>query len=232
MAIKDDLALMDVMAGNNWERPLYYSVTVPSSNYIGLEDYFLLEGMAYRVSPVTIDPPAGGETGMVDTEEMYENMMNRFRWGNAGEPHVYLDENNRRLMDVFRRQFARLSKALVMEGDTVRALAAAERGISLVPPEKMPYDYFSIDLGEALALAGRKEDAEKIFTDIVDNALASLTFITSLPDEKTYGLDFTVSVSLQALLDTYRKASAFGMNELAARASGELTRFYGEVPLR
>jgi hypothetical protein len=232
MVIKDDLALMDIMAGNNWERPLYYAVTVPASNYIGLEDFFLLEGMAYRVSPVTIDQPAGGETGMVDTEEMYENMMNRFKWGNAGEPNVYLDENNRRLMDVFRRQFARLSKALVMEGDTVRALAAAEKGISLVPPEKMPYDYFSIDLGEALAMAGNKEDAEKMFTAIVDNALASLTFITSLPDDKTYGLDFTVSVSLQALLDTYRKASAFGMNELATRASVELSKYYGEVPLR
>ncbi|MCK7537475.1 MAG: hypothetical protein MZV63_44220 [Marinilabiliales bacterium] len=55
MAIKDDLAVMDIMAGNNWERPLYYAVTVPASNYIGLEDFFLLEGMAYRVSPVTID---------------------------------------------------------------------------------------------------------------------------------------------------------------------------------
>jgi Protein of unknown function (DUF2723) len=232
MAIKDDLAVMDVMAGNNWERPLYYAVTVPSSNYIGLEDFFLLEGMAYRVSPITIDKPAGGETGMVDTEQMYEKMMNRYRWGNAGEPGVYLDENNRRLMDVFRRQFARLSKALVMEGDTVRAIAAAEKGISLVPPEKMPYDYFSIDLAEAIAMTGKKEEAEKMFTSIVDNALASLTFITSLPDDKSYGLDFTISVSLQALLDTYRKASAFGMNELAARASAELTRFYGEIPLR
>ncbi|MCA1742189.1 MAG: hypothetical protein LC630_06960, partial [Bacteroidales bacterium] len=86
--------------------------------------------------------------------------------------------------------------------------------------------------GEALAMAGRKEDAEKMFTAIVDNALASLTFITSLPDDKTYGLDFTVSVSLQALLDIYRKASAFSMNELATRASVELSRYYGEVPLR
>jgi hypothetical protein len=232
MAIKDDLAVMDVMAGNNWERPLYYAVTVPSSNYIGLEDYFLLEGMAYRVSPIRIDAPAGGETGMVDTEEMYENMMNRFKWGNAGEAHVYLDENNRRLIDVFRRQFARLSKALVLEGDTVRAVAAAEKGINIVPPEKMPYDYFSCDLGEALAMAGRMEDSEKLLTAIVDNALASLSFIAALPDAKTYGLDFTASVSLQALVDVYRLADRFGMPELAEKSSQELNRYYGEVPMR
>ena len=229
MAIKDDLAVMDIMAGNNWVRPLYYATTVPGSTYIGLEDFFVLEGMAYRVSPISIDPPAPGETGMVDTREMYDNMMNSFRWGNAGDEGVYLDENNRRLFDVFRRQFARLSKALVLEGDTVRALAAAEKGLSIVPPEKMPYDYFSIELAEALAMAGERERAEEMFGTITDNALASLSFIAALPDDKGYGLDYTVSVSLQALLEVYRKAISLSMPALAERASQELNRYYGEV---
>ncbi len=229
MAIKDDLAVMDIMAGNNWERPLYYATTVPGSTYIGLEDYFVLEGMAYRVSPIRIDPPAPGETGMTDTREMYDKMMNRFRWGNAGEKGVYLDENNRRLFDVFRRQFARLSQALVLEGDTLRALEAAEKGLSIIPPEKMPYDYFSIELAGALAMAGERERAEDIFNTITDNALASLSFIAALPDDKGYGLDYTVSVSLQALLEVYRKATSLGMPALAERTSQELNRYYGEV---
>jgi hypothetical protein len=229
MAIKDDLAVMDIMAGNNWERPLYYATTVPGSTYIGLENFFVLEGMAYRVSPIRIDTPAPGETGMVDTREMYEKMMNRFRWGNAGEEGVYLDENNRRLFDVFRRQFARLSQALVLEGDTVRALAAAEKGLGIVPPEKMPWDYFSIELAEALAMAGERERAEEIFNTITDNALASLSFIAALPDEKGYGLDYTVSISLQSLLEVYRKAISLDMPALAERASRELNRYYGEV---
>ncbi len=232
MAIKDDLAVIDFMAGNNWERPLYYSVTVPASTYIGLEQYFILEGMAYRVSPVRIDPPGQGETGMVDTREMYENMMNKFRWGNADKDGVYLDENNRRMFDVFRRQFAKLAKALAAEGDTARAVAAVQKGLSIVPPEKMPYDYFSTDLGDALAMAGRKEDAEKLFTGIVENSVSTLSFIAGLPEEKSYGIDYNASVSLQALLDVYRLATRYGMTELADRASGDLNRFYGEMPVR
>jgi len=231
-AIKDDLAVMDFIAGNNWERPLYYSVTVPASTYIGLEQYFILEGMAYRVSPIRIDQPGPGEAGMVDTREMYENMMNNFRWGNAGKEGVYLDENNRRMFDVFRRQFAKLANALVEEGDTVRAVAAVQKGLSIVPPEKMPYDYFSTDLVNALVLAGRKEEAEKLFNEIIDNSVSALTFIASLPDGKSYGIEYHASVSLQALLDVYRLSSGHGMNELAARASGELNRFYGEMPER
>jgi hypothetical protein len=220
------------LAGNTWERPLYYAVTVPGSTYIGLEDYFILEGMAYRVSPVTIDKPAPGETGMIDTEEMYENMMNRFKWGNAGEEGVYLDENNRRMFDVFRRQFGRLSKALILEGDTVRAVAAAEKGINIVPAGKMPYDYFSSDLGEALAMAGKKEEAEKLLTNISDNAVAMLSFISALPENKTYGLDFNMGISLQALYEVYTLADRYGMTSLAVKATEELKRFYGEVPVK
>ena len=232
MAIKDDLAVMDIMAGNNWNRPFYYSVTVPGSTYNGLEKFFVLEGMAYRVSPIRIDPPSQGETGMVDTKEMYEKMMDHFKFGNAGEEGVYLDENNRRLFDVFRRQFARLSKALVLEGDTTRALAAVEKGLNIVPPEKMPYNYFSIDLGEALVMAGKRDEAVKVLTEVVDNAVASLSFIAALPNDKGYGLDYTISVSLQALLDTYRLATRHEMQSLAVRSSEELNRYYGEAPAR
>ncbi len=232
MAIKDDLAVMDFIAGNNWERPLYYSVTVPPSTYIGLEKYFVLEGMAYRVSPVTIDQQGQGETGMVDTQEMYDNMMNNFRWGNADKKGVYLDENNRRMFDVFRRQFAKLAMALAAEGDTVRAVAAVQKGLSIVPPDKMPYNYFSLDLGDALAMAGGKEDAEKLFSEIVDNSVATLSFISGLPEKKSYGVDYNASVSLQALLDVYRLAKRYGMSELADRASADLNRFYGEMPVR
>ncbi len=122
---KNDLAIMDIMAGNDWKRPLYYAVTVPASSYIGLENHYLLEGMAYRVSPVTIDKPAPGRNRNDRSETMYDNMMNKFKWGNADVPGVYLDENNRRIYNVFRRQFGRLAKALALSGDKTRAVAAA-----------------------------------------------------------------------------------------------------------
>ena len=232
MASKNDLAVMDIMAGNDWKRPVYYAVTAPGSTYIGLENFFVLEGMAYRVSPVRIDRPSPGETGMVDTEEMYENMMNRFRWGNAEKEGVYLDENNRRLFDIFRRQFGMLSKALIAEGDTVRAIAAAEKGIGIVPPEKMPFDYYSIDLIEALALAGRAEKAREMFTTIIDNSVVSLNFITRLSERKLYGLDIHTGLALQSIYEVYNVAVSLGMTELADRAAVELNRFYGEVPGR
>jgi hypothetical protein len=188
--------------------------------------------MAFRVSPITIDKPAPGETGMVDPDEMYENMMNRFRWGNAEDPDVYLDENNRRLFDVFRRQFGRLSKYLASEGDTIRAAAAAEKGLAIVPPSKMPYDYFSLDLAEGLLMAGRVREAEELLGTIIDNSVSTLGFMEVLPERKMYGLDFQSGVSLQAIYEAYNLATAAGLDALATKAGNELNRFYSKIPVR
>jgi len=60
--------------------------------------------------PVKTDKPEQGEFGMIDPIVMYDNMMNKFKWGNAGAPHVYLDENNKRMFSNFRRIFGTLGK--------------------------------------------------------------------------------------------------------------------------
>lgn len=229
-AMKDDLALMDFFAGNGWKRPLYYAVTVPSSSYVGLEEYFLLEGMAYRVSPVTIDKPSSGEFGMTDMETMYDNMMNKFKWGNASSPGIYLDENNRRIFNVFRRQFGRLARTLALSGDKVRALAAAEKGMTVIPPEKIPYDYYSIDLAESFVLAGDKDKSVSLFNSIITNAVDELKFVSSLSARKHFGLDYHSGISLQSLIEVYNITTTHGLTEVANRAAEELNKYYGERP--
>jgi hypothetical protein len=229
-AMKNDLAVMDIIAGNDWKRPFYYAVTVPQTSYNGLEDYFVLEGMAFRVAPINIDKSQTGEIGMVDTRVMYDNMMNRFKWGNAEKKGVYLDENNRRIFDIFRRQFGRLALSLVAEGDNEKAIAAAERGLSIVPKDKMPYDYYTMDLAEALLKAGKKDEAVKVFDEIILNSVQNLEFILALPENKTYGLDFHSGVSLQSLLDIYRITSSAEMTDMANKAAALLNKYYGLKP--
>src|SRR5450759_5404371 len=116
-ALKNDLALMDLLSANKWERPVYFSTTVPSSQYKGLDKFFIQEGMGYRITPINTDKPEQGEFGMIDPIIMYDNMMNKFKWGNADNPSVYLDENNRRMFSNFRNIFGKLGKELLLKGD-------------------------------------------------------------------------------------------------------------------
>ena len=109
-----EITIMDLLQNNKWKRPIYFAVTVGADNYVGLDDYLELEGMAYRITPVKSDPFATSER--VNTEKMYDNMMHKFKWGGIAEnPDIYMDENNLRMTSTFRFMFVRLAEALLDE---------------------------------------------------------------------------------------------------------------------
>jgi len=225
-AFKGDLAIMDMLSTNNWKRPIYFSTTVPSSQYKGLEKFFVQEGLAYRVVPVKTGNPEQGEFGMIDPVVMYDNLMNKFTWGNAGDPSVYLDENNRRMFSNFRRLFGNLGKALLESGDTTKAVEVVHRGLEIVPAWKLPYDYFTLSGGEVLIRAGKKEEGEKIINEIISYATGYLEYIISLRTENQFGLEYSKGINMQALLDIYRMAARLNMTDLAKKIEPDLNKFY------
>ena len=227
--LKGDLAIMDLLSTNNWKRPVYYSTTVPSTQYKGLEKYFVQEGLAYRVVPVKIDQPEKGEFGMIDPVVMYDNVMNKFTWGNAGDPKVYLDENNRRMFSNFKRLFASLGKDLVIRGDTVKAIEVAHRGLEIVPVQNMPNDYFSIGIAEVLIMAGKREEGEKLLKDILEYSKGYLEYALSISPGERYGLDYPTGVSMQAMLDIYNMSVKLKLDSLTAIVEPEISNYYSKL---
>lgn len=228
-AFKGDLAIMDLLATSNWERPLYFSTTVPSSQYKGLEKYFVQEGMAYRVVPINTGNPEPGEYGIIDPEVMYDNIMNKFEWGNAADPDVYLDENNRRMFSNFRRLFANLGKALLESGDTLRAVEAAHRGLEIVPASKLPNDFFSAGLAEVLIRAGKKEEGEKIIDEILKYSQEYLDYAVGQAGKDNYGLDYPVGINMQAMLDIYNMSLTLKMDSLTRDIEPGLQMYYNQL---
>lgn len=226
-ALKGDLAIMDLLSTNKWERPVYFSTTVPSTQYKGLEKFFIQEGLAYRIAPVKTDKPEQGEFGMIDSNEMYENMMNKFKWGNAEKPGVYLDENNRRMFSNFRRIFGTLGKDLLAKGDTTRAIAVAHRGLELVPASKMPNDFFSLGLAEVLMMTGEKEEGERILNEIINYSKSYLEYAISITPEERYGLEYPTGINMQGLLDIYNMSMKLKLDSLTAIIEPEINNYYG-----
>ncbi len=228
-AFKGDLAIMDLLSTNNWNRPVYISTTVPSDQYKGLEKYFVQEGLAYRIVPIRIDTPEKGEFGMIDPIIMYDNLMNKFTWGNAGDPKVYLDENNRRMFSNFKRIFASLGKELVIKGDTVRAIEVAHKGLGIVPVQKMPSDFFSIGLAEVLIMAGKKEEGEKLLNEILSYSKGYLEYAISLRPEERFGLDYPMGISMQSLLDIYNLSVKLKLASVTAVVEPEINNYYSKL---
>ena len=172
---KQEMIILDMLANSEWKRPICYAVTVGNENYMNLNKYFSLEGLSYRISPQKF-----GENGGVNTAVMYDNMMNKFRWGGTDNPKVYLDENNLRMCKTFRFMFGRLITALLQEGEKDKALKAADYCMKVLPPTTVPNDYSSITLAEAYYRLGQKEKAEKITEDIANNTELTLKYFYSL----------------------------------------------------
>jgi hypothetical protein len=225
-AFKGDLAIMDILSTNKWERPIYYSTTVPSDQYKGLEKYFVQEGMAYRIVPIKTTSPEEGEFGMIDSVVMYDNMMNKFGWGNADAPSVYLDENNRRMFSNFRRIFGLLGNALIVGGDTVKAVAAVHKGLTIVPPNKIPYDFFTLSLAEVLIRAGNTEEGIGIVNDAIKYSKQYLDYASSLNPESRFGLDYSIGINMQTLLDVYNMADTLKLDYLFKAVEPDVNRYY------
>ena len=225
-AFKGDLAIMDLIGTNKWKRPIYYSTTVPSSQYKGLEKFFIQEGLSYRVAPVKTTEPEQGEFGMIDCLVMYDNFMNKFSWGNAADPSVYLDENNKRMMSNFRRIFGQLGKELILQGDTIKAVEVAHRGLEIVPAEKMPNDFFTIGLAEVLIRGGQKAEGEKLISEITGYSKEYLDYAIGQEPSKRYGLDYPIGINMQSLLDIYNMSLSLKMDSLTKTIEPDINKYY------
>ncbi|MGE4587775.1 MAG: DUF2723 domain-containing protein [Mangrovibacterium sp.] len=221
--MKDELMVLEMIAGSNWERPLYFAITVGRDKFLGLEDYFQLEGFAYRFTPVKKES-SGLYQGTVNTEKMYELMMNRFRWGNMNNPEIYIDENNQRMMINIRSNIGRLAENLISEGKNDSAVAVLDRNLELIPASLVPYNYFSQEIAARYFEAGAPDKGRELMQDILKQYRQELDFYLSLGDR----LRATVDEDVQRLLYFIREmglvASQYGETELAEEMTETFNR--------
>lgn len=184
--MKADLVVLDILASNNWVRPIYFAITTGSDVYLNMMDYFRLEGLTYRIVPVkNPDPRDGGGTyGYINTDIMYTSLVEKFKWGNMDKEGVYLDETTLRQTRNFRNLFYRLAMKLVSEGDTARAVKALDKCIEVMPRSNVPYDIFIIRLAEAYYAAGAPEKANNLIKVIVDLAADKYAYYSRFKGKK------------------------------------------------
>ena len=146
--MKNDLMILNIIANNHWKRPVYFATTVGSENYLNLEPYFQLEGLAYRLVPIKTESRNDVVPGRVATDLMYRNVMTKFVFGNMNDERVYLDENNMRMTTNFRINFSRLAEELLLEGKRDSSIKVLDKCIEVMPDKTVPYNYFMTKIAE------------------------------------------------------------------------------------
>ncbi len=179
---KNRLLMLDIMANNDWKRPIYFSGgSFGDDDYIWMKDYLQLDGMCYKLVPIKtkIDRANPFDMGRVDTELMYEKVKG-WDWGNSGSPDIYHDTETRRNSITYRGNLARLIEELINEGQLDKAEEIAD-----IAMKNMPVDYFGYyTLLEPYIGAyyeiGAKEKAQNLFFSVSKKYQENLTYYSNL----------------------------------------------------
>ena len=221
---KSELMMLEMLAHANWERPMYMAITVGRENQLGMDKHFIQEGLASRFTP--FETKKLGTT--VDSEKMYDNLMNKFKFGGIDKPGIYIDENVMRMCYTHRRVFAQLIEQLMKEGKKDKALAALDYAEKMIPAYNVPYDWQNgaVQMAEAYYQLGETEKADKIMDALANKAIEYLTWYLSLDNSQFFvsSREFEYHI---ALLNEELKLMEKYKSKLSDNYSGKLDELYG-----
>jgi hypothetical protein len=178
---KNDLMVLDLLANNNWKRPIYFAATAPPSSYLNLAPYLQQEGLAYRLVPIKQNEQESQQETRVATDIMYDNFMNKFKWGSMDIKGTYLD-------NVFlsscalnvRRSAGTLAAALVDEKKNDKAIKVLDKCMEVTPQENVPFDATVYSITLAYYQAGAMEKANGLSKRLFDNYENDINYYYSL----------------------------------------------------
>jgi len=130
---KDNLAMMDILAHNDWKRPVYFAITVGPDNLMGLDKYLYKEGFAYHLMPFKTDTASKEQLERTNTMVMYDNVMNKFKWGNMKNARYLDHESTTMFYPLILKMFGELAQKLIEEGHTDLAAKVMKRYEEVMP---------------------------------------------------------------------------------------------------
>ena len=179
---KNRLMMLDVIANNNWERPIYFTGgSFGDDDYLWMKNYLQLDGLVYKLVPLKteIDKENRYDMGNIDSEKMYDIVMS-WEWGNGESNTIYHDPETRKNSISYRTNMARLVETLLLEGKTKKAETIIDLALS-----KMPIDYYGYyTMVEPFAAAyyklGEKKKAREILKKLMKKYEDNLTYYSGI----------------------------------------------------
>ncbi len=232
---KNDLAMLDIIATNNWKRPVYL-VSPYGDSDIGLGDYLQLDGFVYRLVPIKTKSPDFLSNGRIDVDKLYDLYINKFHWGRMNEPDVNIDHNNQRTATVLRlrNNFNRLATELINQNKKDSALIVLNKIVDLMPPTKYPYDFFMVGIIESYYKINQTEKANEIAKNYAEVSYQNLRYLFSLEKRFKEVVDYEKQINLQILQELSSLTEKYGQDELRKEiesySNDFLGRYYQESP--
>ena len=183
---KDEIAILDIVSSNLMERPIYFAITCQQSKMFGMQDYMQLEGLGLRIVPIkstseSIYGVAGN--GRVDSEKVYEHVMNEFKWGNFDKYDLFVDHSYGPSIQSHRLTIRRAALDLVSKGDNKRAVDLIDKYFEAFPHKNFPYDYWAMYMLDVYLQADAYDQAKPHLETLAQETYEQLAFYNAInPD--------------------------------------------------
>ena len=163
---KNRIMMLDIMANNDWKRPIYFSGgSFDKAEYIWMKDYLQLDGLAYKLVPIKTKNRSAFELGRIDTDLMYDIVMG-WEWGNSGSDKIYHDPQTRTQGLSFRSNLARLTEKLIEENKIDKARDIIDLAMTNMPVKYYGFYTFVEPFMDSYYKVGASEEARKVFAEL------------------------------------------------------------------
>lgn len=187
---KDDLAVIDLIASNFYDRPIYFAITCQPTKLLSFSNYTEMEGLALRVNPTTpkikSDLPSIYGFGSMDLDKTYDIVMNKWVWGNFDKMKLFVDGSYLAEVQAMKLVMLRASMELLMNGDDKRAADVANKYFEAFPNMNFPYDAGIIQFIDILIKAGDLDSAKKNLKILANETVQYLDFYDSQTSQKAF----------------------------------------------
>lgn len=183
--MKNDLAILSIIAANKWKRPIYFTAPYSGSE-LGFAQYLRKDGLSFRLVPVK-------NNKSINTDWMVDKLMNKFGFGGANRKGVYFDEQNRLHLNTIRMAYAEAAETLADDSRKEEAKKVLDKADKNILNENHPYamvskdnihNYYTLKFLEASYKAGYKELADKVSRALRKDFTQQITYYNSLPEGK------------------------------------------------
>jgi hypothetical protein len=233
--LKGDLAVMDIIASNTWDRPVYFAVTCRQSSMLGLQDYTQLEGLALRIVPVkssSRNRPFGMVgNGKVNVEKTFEIITDKWKWGNFDKKDLFVDRSYGPSIQSMQLIMMRTIEELLREGDKERAIQLTDQYFEAFPNMNFTYNFNTLSVINYYLEAGDEEKAKTHLRILADEVVDKMEFFYSLdpklldPETGSFGAEFRyANLSIQQM-----KSMLQNMDDEAFR--NELNEMFAEYDI-
>lgn len=197
LLMKNDLAMLNIIAANQWKRPIYFTM---GYGELGFGPYIRRDGLSYRLVPVA--------NSGINTDHMYDVVMHKFGFGNANLLDVYYDEENRRHLNIIRRADAELALDLAMKNKKDSAIQVLKRTDDMMKQSNFPYgmasrgndqNRISMMFLQACYQAGDKALAAKVDASVKKDLTEQIAFYNSLTGNKADYMSYEKSTAQELL---------------------------------